>query len=432
MKRIVNTLLLIALCLLLSACGAEAPAPASESTPPEEELSEPAAEAAPADEALRDENGDLLFPNGSTYRGNEIRIKLPGLLGADVERTIALLGEMPNLRTVDLGEKQGARGLSLQRLWQLQQACPEINFIYRFTLWNQELSTQDTELDLKYIPMVDEGAMVMRLLRCMPRCRSLDMDSCGVSSEAMARIREAFPDVEVNWRVWFGKEFSVRTDCERIIATNHLNDDNCRDLKYCTKVRFLDVGHNPNLSDISFLTDMTELEACILAIMPFRDLTPLTNCTKMEYLELCEVIPHPGKVLDLAPLAGMTHLRHLNICKLYEVENYEFLENCTDLERLWIGKLTYIPTEYVDHLKEALPDTQINWWTQVCVTETWREDPPGVWVPRYAELREQFDYNHYDKAVSYWWNDPLCRGNEGNLERAAQQKLEENNQQSKE
>ena len=50
--------------------------------------------------------------------------------------------------------------------------------------------------------------------------------------------------------------------------------------------------------------------------------------------------------------------------------------------------------------------------TQVAVTEKWREDPAGIFVERYALLREQFDYKHYQKSTSYWWNDPLCLGNQ--------------------
>ena len=228
----------------------------------EEPSPEPTQEPTPTPEPLRDANGDLRFPDGSVYHGYEVKISLPKLEGKDVERTIELLGEMPNVHTVDLGARKAGRLLALSSIEKLQAACPDVNFIFRFSLWGKEVSTADKELDLKYIPMDDEGAAVIRALRVMPKCTYLDMDTCGVSSEAMGKIREQFPDVEVVWRIWFGKEFSVRTDCERIIATNHLNDANSKDLKYCTKVRLLDVGHNPNLTDISFLTDMTELECC--------------------------------------------------------------------------------------------------------------------------------------------------------------------------
>ncbi len=403
MRRLAFLLLLLC-CLLLTGCG-EATAPL-----PEEEAAQDSSPT-PTPLPLPTPTPELRFANGKVYHGYEISIDLSGITGADVKETIELLRQMPNVHNVDLGTKPERGGLSFYRIRQLQEAFPEVDFLCRFTLWGQEVTTLDTALDLKHIKMDDEGDRVLHALRCMPRCRSLDMDSCGVSSEAMQRIREEFPGVEVNWRIWFGREFSVRTDVERIIAPNYLNDENSRDLRYCTKVRLLDIGHNPDLSDIGFLAEMPELEVCILAIMPFRDLSPLAGCSKLEYLELCEVIPHPGRVLDLAPLAGLTQLRHLNICKLYEVENYEFLESFTQLERLWIGAYTYIPEEFIERLKLALPETKINWWTKVCVTEKWREDPPGIWVERYALLREQFDYRHFDRVAAYWWNDPLCEGN---------------------
>lgn len=408
-------ILSLLLCLLLAGCGMGPARTPEEAVSAEAavETPEPTPEPSPTPtpEPLRDENGDLRFPDGSVYHGYEISITLSDVTVKTLQRTIDLLHEMPNLHTVDLGAKEDGH-VTVAIVKRLQRECPDVCFVFRFPLWGVEVCTTDTALDLKYIQMDDRGAAVIRALEIMPDCRYLDMDTCGVSSDDMGRIREMFPNVEVVWRIWFGKEFSVRTDVERIIATNHLTDANSKDLKYCTKVRLLDVGHNPDLTDISFLTDMTDLECCILAIMPFRDLTPLTNCTKMEYLELCEVQYHPDQVLDLSPLWGMKHLRHLNICKLYEVENYEFLEDCKELERLWIGKYTYIPSDYIDHLKEVLPDTEINWWTQVCVTEDWREKPKGIFVERYAYLREQFDYKHYERSTSYWWNDPLCLGNQ--------------------
>ena len=408
MRRTVCLILLLLCCLpILAGCGGRAPEAAPEPSPVPEESAAPE----PTPDPLRDRDGMLLFPDGSRYHGYEVQIALPGLQSTDFDACEALFAAMPNLHTVDLGEKTPERRLSLESLEKLQKRFPALDFLYRFTVWGKEVSTADTALDLKYIQMNDEGDQVVRALRCMPHCRYLDMDSCRVSSEAMGRIRDAFPQVEVVWRIWFGKEFSVRTDVTRIIAGNHLTDRDGEELKYCTKVRLLDVGHNPNLTDISFLENMPDLEVLILAIMPFRDLTPLTNCTKLEYLELCEMQQHPGKVLDLSPLAGMTGLHHLNICKLWEVENYEFLETFTELERLWIGCYTYIPKDYIDHLKEVLPNTVINSWTQVCVTEKWREDPPGIFVPRYEYLRIQFDYWHFDRSTSYWWNDPLCQGN---------------------
>ena len=102
------------------------------------------------------------------------------------------------------------------------------------------------------------------ILPCMKHCRYLDMDFCGVSDEAMAAIREEFPQMEVVWRIWFGRDnkLSVRTDVERILASDggmHI-EKNYSGLQYCTKVKYLDMGHMPELTDWSFLGCMPDLE----------------------------------------------------------------------------------------------------------------------------------------------------------------------------
>ena len=118
-----------------------------------------------------------------------------------------------------------------------------------------------------------------------------------------------------------------------------------------------------------------------------------------------------GDPLDLSFLAGLTELKHLNICANHEVVGYEALENLTGLERLWIGTRTYIPEDYVEHLIEALPNTEINTTTPIGDGPEWRylNTSHTRLHPRYAQLCDEFDYAHYDKACSLYWNDPLYK-----------------------
>ena len=91
----------------------------------------------------------------------------------------------------------------------------------------------------------------------MKHCRYLDMDSCGVPSEEMAKIRDAYPEMDVVWRIWFGYNFSCRTDIELMVNSYNaegMTDELTKDLKYCTKVKRLDMGHNLDLHDWSFLS----------------------------------------------------------------------------------------------------------------------------------------------------------------------------------
>ena len=79
-------------------------------------------------------------------------------------------------------------------------------------------------------------------------------------------------------------------------------------LKYCTDVKYLDLGHNEILTDISFVRGMPDLEVAIFAINNISDAGPLADCTKLEYLEI-----NSTNITDLTPLSNLTGLHHLNI-----------------------------------------------------------------------------------------------------------------------
>lgn len=416
MKRL-TVLLLALLCLLLAGCADQAEqenSPASE-TP----LSTPE----PTPEALR-------FPDGSTRDRNAESLDLSWLRHEDVEEAAALLGQMPRLKTVELGtdsalnREEAAQSapaaeetperLSWTDIRTLQQAAPQAEFFYRFRFCGKDFSLQDEAMDLNHRAMDDEGAAVREILPCMTHCRYLDMDSCGVSNEAMAAIRDDFPQIDVVWRIWFGRNdwLSVRTDVERIVASDggfHL-EDNVEPLKYCTRVKYLDVGHAPYLQDWSFLAYMPELEVCIVSLGGWEGdaLSGLANCPHLEYLEMSSRTSR-GEI-DLSFLAGLRELKHLNICCLYDnVVGYEALENLTQLERLWIGKFTYLPEAYVEHLREALPNTLIDAETESGFGGSWRwvREENGPMQPRYALLCSQFDYGNFDTVCALYKNDPL-------------------------
>ena len=85
----------------------------------------------------------------------------------------------------------------------------------------QEFTTQDEAMDLNHSTMYDEGEAVRNILPLMKHCRYLDMDSCGVSSESMAEIRDAYPDMDVVWRIWFAADlFTVIRICGTSIQKN--------------------------------------------------------------------------------------------------------------------------------------------------------------------------------------------------------------------
>ena len=373
----------------------------------------------------------LRFPDGSAHQADETRLDLQGLTHKDVPETAELLKQMPELEYVDLGTDgawteteraelnaetaaaerpaEATRDLTWQDLLMLQEAAPRADLDYRFVFYGRYLSTLSEEMDLNHSVMSDEGAAVREILPLMKHCKRLDMDSCGVSSEAMAKIRDDYPEMEVIWRIWFAyNQFTMRTDSERLWCANfypYMWDEYTQELKYLTHLKYLDLGHNLQLHDWSFLRYMPDLEVLILTSSSWESLDMLENCTKLEFLE---IIPYAHLDLDLQPLEKMTNLEHLNITAMGKTENWEVLLNMKKLKRLWIGEETgyYLPEGAEKQIREALPDTEIMFRGGGAATGSWRINPDGTVPERYALLREQFDYDHWPSVAPYPYNDP--------------------------
>ena len=335
---------------------------------------------------------------GKHYTKDAVVIDLRGASPVDYRTFRSAAPYLHKLRSVELGNDTES-AISWADIRSLQKAAPTAEFLYSFKLYGKEFTLSDAEMDLNHIRLDDQGALVRDVISCMPKLRYLDMDFCHVDDEHMAAIRDDFPDIKVVWRIWFGGSYSVRTDVEKILASapgtaGDLKVSNTESLKYCTDVKYLDVGHNEILKDISFVAYMPKLEVAILAMLYVKDISPLANCTELEYLEI-----QTNKITDLSPLKNLKKLHHLNIAYNFELEDITPLYGLTELERLWIGAYTPIPEDQIAEMHRRIPN---------CVIETTYADPHAGWRygnERYDLLIEQFGY---DKAAySFSWKDPL-------------------------
>ena len=332
------------------------------------------------------------------YAEDDDFLDLTGLTPAEVPEAVELLKKLPALETVDLG-KDTLTELGWEDIRTLQQAAPDAEFFYSFTLYGKSFDLTDEEMNLSHISIDDNGQLVRQVIACMPHLKKLDMDSCGVDNIHMAHIRDDFKNIDVVWRIWFGTNYTVRTDVEKILASmpsvgGNLTKENTGALRYCTRVKYLDVGHNEELRDISFAAYMPDLEVAIFAMLNFTDLTPLSRCTKLEYLEI-----QTNQITDLSPLKNLTGLHHLNLGFNTGISDLSPLYGLTNLERLWIGKFTSIPEEQVKEMQKLVPN---------CVIDTEATDPHAGWRygnERYDLLVKQFGYDTQDYAFP--WKDPL-------------------------
>lgn len=349
---------------------------------------------------------------GQTLTYDTTFIDLTGITAADVDEAVSTLSSLPNLNCAALGTELEC-ALSWEQLATLVQGCPNVDFDYSFTLYGKALTLLDDTLDLNHIKIEDNGALVRRVVAAMKNLTLLDMDFCGVSNEDMAAIRDAFPNVEVVWRVWFASNYSVRTNVEKILASKPsaggtVTDRDGAVLKYCTNVKYLDLGHNEVITDISFVAYMPKLQVAILAMNNIKDLSPLANCTELEYLE----IQTNAGITDLSPLANCTKLEHLNVANCRNFSDITPLMNLNNLKRLWLGCSAPVPQEQKDEFVQLHPDCEFNTtvWNDP-TSEGWRIDHVDPWTnqvyydERYEQLLEEFGYLEGD--YSFISKDPL-------------------------
>ncbi len=347
---------------------------------------------------------------GASVSGDAVSIDLSGIGHEDIQPAAIILSCMKNLRSVELGSESSSQ-MAWEDIALLKATCPAASFHYSFTLYGKECTLDTEKLDFRGVKVTDNGDALYPVLSCMNNCSYLDMDSTGVDDEALARIRDLFPQTKVVWRVWFGEYYSVRTDTERILASKPSVAGMIYDasvLRYCTDVKYLDLGHNYDLEDISFTMYMPKLEIFICAMDAITDISGLKNCTRLEYLEL-----NSTNVTDLSPLKGHTALRHVNIASCPNIRDISAFFDNPALERLWIGRNTPVPSEQIIRMREIAPGCKINTTVDEDPTAgAWRftdydpEIPKYYWVPRYELLRNQMGYNYQE--YSFYWLDPLC------------------------
>ena len=355
---------------------------------------------------------------------DETKLDLTNVPESKIRANLDTIACMENLKTIELGsdEEKNAPGWKLIRA--LEEAAPEAKIHYRFTLYDVPLTLEDEEVDISYHYVADGWPEVLEIAACMPNLKTLLMDTCAVGNEEMEIIRDALPDTEVVWRINFGGAYTARTNETRILASSPsvggaLSNSDVAVFKYFTKMKYLDIGHNEQITDLSFARYMPDLEVLIIAMNPLGDLSPLADCPKLEYLELFYSMTD-----DLSPLAGLKNLKHLNVghCpKLTDISPIYDLE----LERFYLGTFAScpVPPEQVDRYRELHPDCEVDnesWessegaWRRAAFLEgkelEWYKKQPYYseerqnYAPRYALLRDQLGYDGL--LYSTKWNDP--------------------------
>ena len=246
----------------------------------------------------------------------------------------------------------------------LEEACPQADF-----LWDCVLDGVTVPADTKILDLSGHRGLTVaeieNVLPYLPELEKLILCDCGLSSEELAELNGRLEKPRIIWNVSVGGR-NTRTD-EVYFASNKwglkMTDENIYDLRYCTDMVCVDIGHSHGVTNCQWAEFMPELRYLIIADSNVRGLEPLRNLKKLQFLEL--FMTPDGQ--DLSPLEGCTALEDLNLCHVYAEP--EPVSHMPWLKRLWWSGCW--PAKNL--LEKALPETQKNFTIFSSTGAGWRE-----------------------------------------------------------
>lgn len=285
----------------------------------------------------------------------------------DVNALMEGLAWLPSLETVHLVEPDAEADLLLE----MMEKYPQITFTWDKTILGKTFSSAQTEFDLTGTPLIevklpgwanpededttaDVLAEVEAVMKYFPNAEKVILPAANFHNETVAAFREKMrSEYKVVWTVYITKK-PIRTDQEVIHSSAYevcFIDEQSQDLYYCEDAIVVDVGHS-YIKNIEWVKGMPNLEYLILTHNWVRDLTPLSTCKKLVYLELYwnDWIP------DYTPLQGCTALKDLNVSGTYA--DIEPLLKLTWLETLFANRCNLTEAES-RLLEESLPNTKV-------------------------------------------------------------------------
>ena len=129
-----------------------------------------------------------------------------------------------------------------------------------------------------------------------------------------------------------------------------LTDEDLRDLKYMVNLTYLNLGNNVDVTDISAVANMPYLENLHLRGTSVQDLSPLSGLTELRQLQFGDATWDTA--VDLTPLATLTNLDYLSLPASMAPTDLSPLGELTNLTGLsfdgssgnsgWISDITWL------------------------------------------------------------------------------------------
>lgn len=244
------------------------------------------------------------------------------------------------------------------------------------------VSSLSPTLDFNKCKITDYEAFV-RELGQFPCLTRVELCGSNLSNEQMEGLQNVYPNIKFVWTLNLGNYWTVRTD-QVAFSTNKgkgpdLTNADVEQLKYCTDMVALDIGHNA-VSDVSFLRYMPKLRILILVDNRVSDITPITACKDLVYLET-----FVNRITDITPLTNLVNLIDVNISYNRFTDITPIL-NKPRLERLFVTHCGLSQIQ-LEQLKAEYPQAQIEYTVTQSIDAGWRLNP------RYKAMRTMYKTN---------------------------------------
>ena len=320
----------------------------------------------------------------------ENAIDLTELTTDTMDEVIQTLHHFSALTDITLSDK-----VSMEDVKTLMDLFPEVTFHYTFELFGKTLSTADERVEYQNENIGNKGeAQIRAALDIMPNCTYFKLEDCGIDYEVLASIRDDYPDANVVWRVRFGGQYSLMTD-ETTLRTVYGVENSHNDiLKYCTGLKYIDMGHNTTLTDISFASYMPDLEILILSGSSIKNVDPLATCKNLVFLEMANCY----SLEDISALKNCQSLRFLNI-------GFSKVTDLTPIQDLPLERFICLgpkmDKETQTAFEESHPDCWVRFSGQNPLSLGWKYDDIGITYSEYYKfIREVFDLDAVDKRLA--------------------------------
>lgn len=327
---------------------------------------------------------------GEEISPEETSLNLSALTSGTLADTVEKLAMLPAVTEITLPQ-----ALTMEEVKGLMEQFPDVTFQYTFELFGKTLSTADERVEYLDVSIGNSGeAQIRAALDIMPRCTYFKLENCGLDNEVLASIRDDYPNTKIVWRVNFGGQYSLLTDETTLRTVYGVENSHNEILKYCTGIKYIDMGHNTTLTDISFASYMPDLEILILSGASVTNVDALANCKNLVFLEMANCYA----LEDISGLKNCEKLRFLNI-------GFSKVSDLTPIQDLPLERFVYlgpkIDKETQTAFEESHPDCWVRFTGSNPLSLGWKYDDIGVTYSEYYKfIREVFHLDDVDRRLA--------------------------------